>query len=260
MCHDTLPVKHLGGVVPARRDQGGLMIRLIVCFGLLFSDSLLATDFLFIGDSHSAGVFGRKLDESLRTLPRASVRTFARCAATAQWWFDGTSTYCGYFDRLSDGRIISFPDAIHAPTPLLTKLLAEPVSIGDRRVTVVALGSNDLGWLPAKVVGENVERMTDVIRKSGSECIWVGPPSMRKFGDAKVAAMYTAIAGAVRAPGGDLCRIVDSRKYTNYPQTGGDGVHYNFKNGAEAAAKWARGVFDEIRTAVSTDQIENKEK
>jgi hypothetical protein len=41
--------------------------------------------------------------------------------------------------------------------------------------------------------------------------------------------------------------FVDSREYTKYPETGGDGVHYWGKEGSRIARDWAGKVFDNIQ-------------
>lgn len=199
---------------------------------------------LYIGDSHSAGGFGHVLDKKLRELPGAKVRTRARCGSSQDWWFKGTTTPCGYYDRDNDGKVVRHDHPIRAKTPLLPRLLEAPLAAGEKRVTIVALGSNDVGNGASKAVKASIERMVDAIRKSGSTCIWIGPPDMRMFGKKKIDAYYSILSDALASSDGPLCPVIDSRKYTSYPAKGGDGVH--FSAFPAAARVWAEKVFSEL--------------
>ena len=42
---------------------------------------------------------------------------------------------------------------------------------------------------------------------------------------------------------GNDCRIFESHTATQYPATGGDGIHYWFKEGTPVAQNWAKEVF-----------------
>src|SRR5271168_2733692 len=98
-------------------------------------------DVLLIGDSHSVGVFGQTLDELLRGVQGAVVRTYASCGMGEDAWYHGTHTKCGYLERVPDGQGVRSRSALKAPTPLLPKLLAAPVEEGYARLTIVELGS-----------------------------------------------------------------------------------------------------------------------
>ncbi len=53
---------------------------------------------LFVGDSHSVGPFGWRLDGLLRKAGRKTA-TYASCGSIEQWWVTGKPTPCGYFFR-----------------------------------------------------------------------------------------------------------------------------------------------------------------
>ena len=56
-----------------------------------------------MGDSHSVGHFGLKLDKLLRT-EFNQVSTVASCGSVAKWFFTGKKTRCGYFFRDENER------------------------------------------------------------------------------------------------------------------------------------------------------------
>ena len=54
------------------------------------------------------------------------------------------------------------------------------------------------------------------------------------------------------------CPLIDSRKYTNYPATGGDHIHYDSlgPSGSAIAREWAKSVgtvVEEIVTSAADD-------
>jgi hypothetical protein len=53
---------------------------------------------LVIGDSHTAGTFGRALDLLLRTLPKADVKTVGSCGLSPDGFLQSKGTRCGYLE------------------------------------------------------------------------------------------------------------------------------------------------------------------
>ena len=92
---------------------------------------------LFVGDSHSVGPFGWKVDELLREAGHATA-TYASCGSIAQWWVSGKATPCGYSFRDLEGRV---EKGQKGPTPVFAALLAKV----KHSVAVVELGANYAG-------------------------------------------------------------------------------------------------------------------
>ena len=82
--------------------------------------------------------------------------------------------------------------------------------------------------------------MADFISATGAKCLWVGAADARDR--SRLPRLYHLVEEAVW----DKCRIVDSRRYTTYPATGGDGVHYYGPEGTRQAKIWAQAVFNEF--------------
>lgn len=194
---------------------------------------------LFIGDSHTVGPFGQKLDSLLRGLARWTVNTVGACGTSPAEWLLARESLCGYFERSYDGTV-ELTDSPHA-TPKWNELLAR---LKPAR-TIVALGTNRID-APDTQLEPDLRRMISAIRASGSECVWIGPPHMRVYSRDQIENFYRMME-RIRS---DLpCKIVRSHDLTQYPLHIGDGIHYNGSMGAlgrELAEKWARDVFAEI--------------
>jgi lysophospholipase L1-like esterase len=201
---------------------------------LLLSVSAAAGErILVIGDSHSVGSFGRRLDDLLRERT-PEVATYGSCGSSPSWWFDGRATQCGYFHRGLNGRSRR---GTEAATPLLSTLLSEiePDTI------VVALGAN-LVNAPRDWAERTTRQMVELIAgKPGLRCVWVGPPHGRNKPEPGFGEFYTLLEGIVKP----TCEFIDSRPFAQYPETGGDGVHFDHlgRPGVAIAEKWAESVF-----------------
>lgn len=89
---------------------------------------------LILGDSHTVGPFGQKLDELLRQ-EGARVATYASCGSTAKWWYTGQKTTCGYFEKDLEGKVT---EATQYATPLFPDLLK---TLNPDHI-IIALGTN----------------------------------------------------------------------------------------------------------------------
>lgn len=196
-----------------------------------------STDTLLIGDSHTVGSFGRALDGLLRERNQR-VTTVARCGTSAHQWFSGEGTSCGFWDRLADG---TERRGLEAETPRIEGLLAteEPATV------VIALGANLMG-ASGDFIRESVARLVGAVVVPGRRCVWIGPPHARAASDAE----RERVIQAIRAGIGEQCSFIDSRPHARYPDTGGDGVHFDHlgEEGRALAEGWARTVFLEIGT------------
>jgi len=188
---------------------------------------------LFVGDSHSVGPFGWKLDELLRGAGHRTA-SYASCGSIAQWWVTGKPTPCGYFFRDLEG-VTSKGKA--GPTPVFTQLLEQvrPDTV------IVELGANYANMPSDEFAVKDMAAMADEIRAAGASCFWVSKPDSRK-GHENIPRILELTRKAVL----DKCEFFDSSLATTYPETGGDGVHYWFKEGLPIAGTWAQSVFDRL--------------
>lgn len=228
---------------------------LILPVAIALAMSARAADtILVVGDSHTAGSFGQKLDDSLRAVPGGRVATYGVCSASPQSYFSETSHPCGHLFRdfgkkapakWLGGRVYkeTRPDGKGGTrevemvkTPELQQLLADH----NPTLTVVALGSN------VPISGSSIRKTLDAIHKNNSACVWIGPPDMRRPSPGRIDAVYATLReNKVAEPvtleeaRTDSCLLIDSRafSYLHYPEKGGDGTHYGGEL-APLGAKW----------------------
>ena len=197
---------------------------------LAFSIPAGAGNILFMGDSHSVGPFGWKLDELLRTVPGFKVGTYSSCGSIFQWWETGKATPCGYFFRDMDGKT---EKGTKGPTPVFDTLMKEVTP----ELVVVELGANYVGYDDAFAVAD-MKKLAKKISDSGAACFWITKPDSRKGHENIPHILQLTYAAA--AP---YCTYFDSTLVTKYPAEGGDGVHYWFKAGIPIADAWAEAAF-----------------
>ena len=186
---------------------------------------------LFVGDSHSVGPFGWRVDELLRAGGHRTA-TYASCGSIAQWWTTGKPTPCGYFFRDLEGRI---EKGQKGPTPLFADLLrkVKPDTV------IVELGANYAGNPSDEFAIKDMGDLAKTIKDSGAACAWVTKPDSRKGHDdipRILELTYKAVS--------DKCEVFDSTKVTKHPAAGGDGIHYWFPAGTPIANAWAQAVYD----------------
>jgi len=188
---------------------------------------------LFIGDSHSVGSFGMQEDSLLRGVGKFSVATYAVCGTSPESWFNAAPTQCGYFFRNTQGKE---QRGWEAQTPHFATLL----KAHQPAYTVVELGTNMYGHTPEWVVQTSHEMAMQIVN-SGSKCIWIGPPQTRNTPEPGLGKVFEGLRAAV----GPYCLLFDSRNFTSYPATGGDGIHFNSlgEPGQLIAEKWAFAAF-----------------
>lgn len=195
---------------------------------------------LHIGDSHTVGIYGQEMDKHLRSTG-AKVATYGSAGSSPKWWITGQTTRSGFFSR--DGEEKTTQPAKWNdphPTPKLKALLAE----FRPNVVVFSLGANLIHATPATIENQ-MREIADMAKAYGTEIIWVGPPDGResKKPTSKQNELYDTLARVAREYGD----FIDSRPLTEYPATGGDGVHYWGAEGSRVAKAWAEDVFTQIQ-------------
>lgn len=235
---------------------------------------------LYIGDSHSAGIFGMTLNKLLRTVGAESVTSIGSCGSSPSWWYPtpkrttGFPTSCGYFEQRENGSIIE--SAKHL-TPLFQELLTElkPThliieqgpnlwsyfdeyrTVKDKNgKTIRTLKSNDELTLDRKYAVKELAKMAKDAQNSKAKCIWVGQPDSRKKGAGGKLDEFASFVKDAVAPFG--CVYFDSLKYTKYPKVGGDGLHYWGAQGGLTACHWAVSIFKDFEkaTGLASNQSE----
>lgn len=192
---------------------------------------LMLGSLLFIGDSHSVGPFGQKLDQELRTLGVPVVTATSCGTIAANWYREGATTRCGFLERDADGTT---RQGTQGPVPRFQTLLAD---VNPTHV-IVALATNYANYPDESFIVTDMRRMAQDVVASGARCLWVGMPTSRTL-----ASKHAKIDRLTREAVGDLCTYFDSFPVTTYPATGGDGIHFYFPGGAAVAQNWAQKVF-----------------
>ncbi len=188
---------------------------------------------LFVGDSHTVGLFGEKLESLLREKYQVS-RVAASGASTYSYLDDGPklvgtplmvsvskpcySTTWGFIWTNYDGTIkdksINSKELKQAPC-------FREIIIPNPDLLVVALGSNQLGY-PGAQARKHIEDFMKLVPKK-LDCVWIAPPSMRKADPKLIESFYQKVLTAA-----DLCKVFKSfdSKVTKYDPVAGDGIHY----------------------------------
>ena len=202
---------------------------------LITSDSRV----LHIGDSHSVGVYGHTIDDLMRQTG-ATVSTTAVAGSNPTWFMNGTVGKCGYYSKDENGKVVSPSDW---RTPMQTPLLQNMIDTYKPSVLVVSLGANMVGYSESSIRSQ-IDSICDKAKAAGCKIVWVGPPDSRSQDDNQVAKLYNVLQSEVAKYDGV---VVDSRQYTEYPSSGGDGLHYSGTEGTAKAKSWANSVMNAIQ-------------
>jgi hypothetical protein len=198
------------------------------------------TRVLHIGDSHTVGIYGQEIDKHLRSTG-AKVESYGSAGSSPSWWLKGTTTRSGFYGKDETGKT-DRPADWRTPrqTPKLNTLL-------DRfqpNVVMVSLGANLIN-ADAKTIEREVRQIGDMVKAQGAKVVWVGPPDGRESN--KPTSKQNALYQTLQRVASEYGDFIDSRPYTEYPKSGGDGVHYWGKEGTRIATEWASKVFDDIQ-------------
>lgn len=194
---------------------------------------------LHIGDSHTCGVYGKAIDAMMRE-SGATVNTYGVSGSNPRWWFNGTIGKSGYFAKDENGRVDQPADW---RTPRATPILSELIKQKKPSVLVVSLGANLITGDDAGIQAQ-VRSICELAKRNGTQLVWIGPPDGRDKSTDDQKKLYQSIKAAVSQYGGTF---IDSRPFTEYPTTGGDGVHYGGTEGTKIAQAWAKSAYDVIQ-------------
>ena len=193
---------------------------------------------LHIGDSHSCGVYGKTIDGLMRDTG-ATVNTTAVAGSNPSWFMNGTTGKCGYYSKDENGNVTE----PYWQTPMKTPLLQNMIDTYKPSVLVVSLGANMVGYSES-TQRSMVDSICDKAKAAGCKIVWVGPPDSRIQDKGQVSSLYSVLKSEVAKYDGV---VVDSREYTDYPSSGGDGLHYSGNEGTKKAQTWANEVMDAIQ-------------
>lgn len=196
---------------------------------------------LHIGDSHTCGTYGKSIDALMRE-SGATVNTVGVSGSSPTWWFNGTVGKSGYYSKDEQERVDQPADwRTPRATPKLTDLIKEKKP----DVLVVSLGANLIGGSNTAIQNQ-VRSICEIAKQNGTQLVWIGPPDGRESSKSTLAQarLYQNLKEIVGQYGGTF---VDSRPFTEYPATGGDGVHYSGTEGTKIAREWAQSTYNVIQ-------------
>ena len=208
-----------------QRSAGVKQTKFIVVLLTMFLSSASKPSVLFIGDSHSVGIFGKRFDQLIRQ-SESEVITHTSCGAIGKWFRTGQKTYCGYFNRTQNGTISSGKTGS-------TPILDQTISTFSPEVIIIELGGNYTNRGDQYSI-EDIDNLVTYINDQGIRCLWIGPPSSR--GNERTPRLYRLIKEGVKG----RCPIFNSSEVTTYPSDPNlDGIHYWGKEGKRQALIWA---------------------
>jgi hypothetical protein len=213
-----------------------------------FSQKIRPEKILFIGDSHLAGPFGYSFDLLLRQ-NFSHVESYGSCGSILLHWRTGRPTSCGYFSKNAQGKQTI---KLKYPTPILLNLLEK---IGPKDYVILEFSWNYMGQSFERI-NSDINESINLIKKTGAKCFWITNPAWRT--NAKISPLKNLeyVTQAIASS----CEIFVSHETMKYPDLGGDGVHYSFKQGIPIAKKWALDAYDafEIYYAKTLDENANE--
>ena len=209
---------------------------------------------LLIGDSLSAGPFGKEMQEYLiDRFSETKVYVYASCGSSPEHWLSSEPTFvsnCGFRVKTPTKFLHGDFEKGRPPEPYATPKLDALLRDIRPQIVIVQLGTNWFDVLNEKLNDEQIARLRAFVERFASEVkardprtqlIWITPPDSSKF--RRIQTEVTRLIRSVQRRMGFL--LVDSSELVRYVpgQTGSDGVHYS----AADAQKWAEGVQRQLR-------------
>ena len=237
-------------------------------------------DILYIGDSHSVGIFGQNFDKMLRTFPDAKVNFFSYVGASPAWYSGHYATKTQYFEHDDHGQVSETRyESVTVTDPKTGKQITKERPVGGPRavpdynqllvtkspsIAVVELGAN-LYFHPsasAAVKAEaksQLEKMAEEIVSKKIPCYWIGPPDTIAKGSREDQLAFDQFVEQVVTPIG--CTYFHSILVTTYrPFPGCDGIHYWGKAGMLEACHWAQKVFKDFKKVSSLSNTDQEDQ
>jgi len=237
------------------------------CFLTFLTPSLNATrggnwsfsgrsNVLMIGDSLSAGPFGKEMQEYLiEKFTDNRVYVYASCGSSPEHWLSSEPPFvskCGFRVKTPTKFLHGDFERGRPPEPYSTPKLESLLRDIKPQIVIVQLGTNWFDVLNEKLDDEQLARLRAFVERFASEVkardprtqlIWITPPDSSKF--RRIQPEVTRLIRSVQRRMG--FSLVDSSELVRYipGQTGSDGVHYSEAD----ARKWAEGVQRKLKAA-----------
>ena len=202
----------------------------------------LASSVLVIGDSHTTGQFGKKLDELLRA--KHTVMTRGACGTIGKNWQEGTSGGCGKWNW---GKSIEGKEIVSTTTPRLDQLIEQI----QPDYVILQFGGNYRATLNREnfSIPNDVATLIKTAKSKGAKCLFVTGPDTYVDRN-KLPDTISQVEQGV----GQECAFFNSLEVTQYPdqyvgkirENGKkytDGKHYSFPEAWDLAYDWADKVF-----------------
>jgi len=199
---------------------------------------------LVVSDSHGVGAFG---DELANQLEQAGTKVsfYAFGGTKPVDWILGNNLTWGYWEHHTGAKDIR---GDHRNTPRFAELVLTEAP----NTLVIVQGTNMVWHEQNDSDREQVKAMIDLAKGVGARCIWVGPPNLRVSDPiviSQIEANHQLLESVSLANG---CEFIPSWNFTQYPENGGDGIHYDqvILTGPKLAREWAQEVFKRIRSTL----------
>jgi hypothetical protein len=187
---------------------------------------------LVIGDSHSVGPFGKLLVDGLRLLtPKTSL--YASCGTVASSWLTGAKTRCGFYFRTEENKVLSGKIGLTPKLPGMLETLKPDI-------LVIELGANYVKGFDEESAIADMKKILDLLKDLPTACLWVGAPDSRISRTER-----SRLFAWVEKAASERCMVLDSREFTHYPETEGDGIHYSRESDVKA---WVDAVVSATRS------------
>lgn len=241
---------------------------LVLMFFFYSFTTLATTNIVIIGDSHSAGPFGKYLLQNLASNADINVALYGHSSSAPVHWLNSKEYKLsgGVQHRLSfEGVEYSNPNPTHWRTrvtvPKIENIFAQLAyhdswqrEIGNALVdvAVIALGANDYRAIsdangnPTSAFYSRqayIQQMIDKLEEKNIQCVWIGPPNGIKKTDKRQNLLYRFLTEAIK----NRCPMLNSN---HYKATSCDGVHFSCRSGYEKAKQWAKEASDFVLQAI----------
>lgn len=224
-------------------------------FTILLSLNSWSSNILVIGDSHTAGPFGRALLTELGVSHNVAVYGHSS-SASIDWMKTGKAFSGGIFHGAIIGeQVFNNPRPVHwrtkVETPFLEDFLSNMLKYESwqRRVgtlvpdtVVVALGANDIYAVNRSRAARNyrqqfIEEMANSIIDKGMKCIWIAPPDSVIFKPGHLDNVYSYLKEVTDSK----CEFFSSQHYKAIKWLSRcDGLHFSCNSESRALAnQWA---------------------
>jgi hypothetical protein len=244
-------------------------MKFVGIFLLFITSFAQAKSVLVIGDSHTAGPFGKKL-HSLLSQEFNHVVTLGHSSSAALHWVSDKEYLLsgGKFNQLfRDNTQYVDPNPVHwrvkTKVPKLWDVLEDNAyhlkwkqSVPHKLkadIVVIGLGANDArviskadGIINPQSYLKRKNAIVDMIysiKHSGAKCVWIMPPHGVKKSDANQKTLYSFLKEAVASE----CPMMSS---LHYKATDCDGVHFSCSSQRPKAIKWAKEAFEFIKSNI----------